>query len=153
MELCSMLCGSLDKRGIWGRTDTCMLLLLSRFSRVPLGSPVSGILQARILEWVAISFSNAWKWKAKVKSLSCAQLLATPWTAACQAPPYMGFSRQEYWNGVPLPSYFFPLSLRLPRSSGHTWFLVLRILEKKSCFPSHGIHIPKKGRLLILHGP
>ena len=59
MELCSMLCGSLDKRGIWGRTDTCMLLLLSRFSCVPLGSPVSGILQARILEWVAIFFSNA----------------------------------------------------------------------------------------------
>ena len=70
----------------------------------PPGSSVSGILQAKILEWVAISFSNAWKWKAKVKSLSRALLLATPWTAAYQAPPSMGFSRQEYWSGVPLPS-------------------------------------------------
>ena len=70
----------------------------------PTGSPVPGILQARILEWVAISFSNAWKWKVKVKSLSGVWLLATPWTAAHQAPPSMGFSRQEYWSGVPLPS-------------------------------------------------
>ena len=66
----------------------------------PLGSPVPGILQARTLKWVAISFSDAWKWKVKVKSLSCAQLLATPWAAAYQAPP----SRQEYWSGLPLPS-------------------------------------------------
>ena len=70
----------------------------------PAGSPVPGILQARTLEWVAISFSNAWKWKVKVKSLSRARLLATPWTTAFQAPPSMGFSRQEYWSGVPLPS-------------------------------------------------
>ena len=70
----------------------------------PSGSPVPGILQARTLEWVAISFSNAWKWKVKVKSLSCVRLLATPWTAAHQAPPSVGFSRQEYWSGVPLPS-------------------------------------------------
>ena len=70
----------------------------------PPGSPVPGILQARTLEWVAISFSNAWKWKVKLKSLSRAQLLATPWAAAYQAPPSMGFSRQEYWSGVPLPS-------------------------------------------------
>ena len=69
----------------------------------PLGSPVPGILQARTLEWVAISFSNARKWKVKVKSLSCVQLLATPWTAAHQAPPSMGLSRQEYWSGVPSP--------------------------------------------------
>ena len=68
------------------------------------GSPVPGILQARTLEWVAISFSNAWKWRVKVKSLSRVRLLATPWTAAYQAPPSMGFSRQEYWSGVPLPS-------------------------------------------------
>ena len=89
-----------------------LLLLLSRFSRVrlcapidgsPPGSPVPGILQARTLEWDAISFSNAWKWKVKVKLLSCVRLLATPWTAAHQAPPSMGFSRQEYWSGVPLP--------------------------------------------------
>ena len=70
----------------------------------PLGSYVPGILQARILEWVAISFSNAWKWKVKVKSLSRPRLLATPRTAAYQASPSMGFSRQEYWSGVPLPS-------------------------------------------------
>ena len=66
------------------------------------GPAIPGILQARILEWVAISFSNAWKWKVKVKSLSRVQLLATSWTAAYQAPPSMGFSRQEYWSGVPL---------------------------------------------------
>ena len=65
----------------------------------PSGSPVPGILQARTLEWVAISFSSAWQWKVKVKSLSCVWLLATPWTAAHQAPPSMGFSRQEYWSG------------------------------------------------------
>ena len=70
----------------------------------PSGSSVPGILQARTLDWVAISFSNAWKWKVKVKSLSRAWLLATPWTAAYQAPPSKGFSRQEYWSGVPLPS-------------------------------------------------
>ena len=70
----------------------------------PPGSPIPGILQARILEWIAISFSNSWKWKVKVKSLSRVRLLVTPWTAAYQAPPSMGFSRQEYWSGVPLPS-------------------------------------------------
>ena len=74
----------------------------------PPGSPIPGILQARTLEWVAISFSNAWKWKVKVKSLSRVQLFATPWTAAYQAPPSMGFSRQEYWSGVPFTS--LPLS-------------------------------------------
>ena len=60
------------------------------------GYPVPGILQARTLEWVAISFSNAWKWKVKVKSLCRAWPSVTPWTAAYQAPPSMGFSRQEY---------------------------------------------------------
>ena len=89
------------------------LLLLSHFSRVwlcdpinssPPGSPVPGILQARTLEWVAISFSDAWKWKVKVKSLSHVWLFATPWTVAYQAPLPMGFSRQEYWSGVPLLS-------------------------------------------------
>ena len=70
----------------------------------PPGSPVPGILQARTLECVTISFSNAWKWKVKVKSLSLVRLLATPWTAAHQAPLSMGFSRQEYRSGVPLPS-------------------------------------------------
>ena len=70
----------------------------------PPGSAIPGILQARTQEWVAISFSNAWKWKVKVKLLSRAQLIATPWTAAHQVPQSMGFSRQEYWSGVPLPS-------------------------------------------------
>ena len=67
----------------------------------PPGSTVPGIPQARTLEWIAISFSNAWKWKVKVKSLSRARLFATPWTAAYQAPPSMGFSSQEYWSGLP----------------------------------------------------
>ena len=70
----------------------------------PPGSPVPGILRARTVEWVAIAFSNAWKWKVKVKSLSCVRLFATPWTAAHQAPPSVGFSRQKYWSGVPSPS-------------------------------------------------
>ena len=75
----------------------------------PPDSPVLGILQARTLEWVAISFSNAWKWKVKGKSLSHVRLFVTPWTVAYQAPPSMGFVRQEYWSGVPLPSpnYFY----------------------------------------------
>ena len=90
-----------------------LLLLLSRFMSCPTlcdpidgsppGSPVPEILQARTLEWVAISFSK-WKWKVKVKSLSRVWLFATPWTAAHQAPPSMGFSGQEYWSGVPSPS-------------------------------------------------
>ena len=70
----------------------------------PPGSLVPGILQARTLEWVAISFSNAWKWKVKVKSLSLVRLSGTPWIVAYQAPLPMGFSRQEYWSGLPLPS-------------------------------------------------
>ena len=105
-----------------------LLLLLSRFSRVwlcdpidssPPGSSVPGILQARTLEWVAISFSSAWKWKVKVTLLSRVWLLATPWTVARQAPPSVGFSRQEYWSGVPLPSlcfmwgtYYYPHFIR-----------------------------------------
>ena len=87
--------------------QSCLTLCNPIDSSLP-GSPVPGILQARTLEWVAISFSNAWKWKVKVKSLSHVWLLVTPWTAANQAPPSMGFSRQEYWSGVPLPSPIFP---------------------------------------------
>ena len=83
--------------------QSCPTLCDPRYGN-PAGSPVLGILQARTLEWVAISFSNAWKWKVKLKSLSRVWLLATPWTAAYQAPPSMGFFRQEYWSGVPLPS-------------------------------------------------
>ena len=70
----------------------------------PPGSPIPEILHARTLEWVAISFSSAWKWKVKVKSLSHVQLFTTPWTVAYQVPLSMGFSRQQYWSGVPLPS-------------------------------------------------
>ena len=77
----------------------------------PPGSSIHGIFPARVLEWVAISFSKAWKWKVKVKSLSRVRLLATPWTAAHQVPPSMGFSRQEYWSGLPLPSLKAPLGL------------------------------------------
>ena len=69
----------------------------------PPGSTIPRILQARTLEWVAISFSSAGKWKVKGKSLSRVRLFATPWTAAHQAPLSMGFSRQECWSGVPLP--------------------------------------------------
>ena len=99
--------------------------LCNRIDGSPPGSPVPGILQARTLEGVAISFSNSWKWKVKVKSLSCVRLLGTPWIAAHQAPPSMGISRQEYWSGVPLPSplnspYWFNfLQLGLP----YTFFL------------------------------
>ena len=98
----------------------------------PPGSPIPGILQARTLEWVPISFSNAWKWKVKVKSLSRAWLLVTPWTAAYQAPPSVGFSRQEYWSGVPLPS---PLALlvkqKLIRYKGRHFQYVLSRDRKK----------------------
>ena len=88
--------------------QSCLTLCDSIDSSPP-GSPVPGILQARTLEWVAISFSNAWKWTVKVKSLSRVRLSETPWTAAYQAPPSMGFSRQEYWSGVPLPSLLMTL--------------------------------------------
>ena len=97
----------------------------------PQGSPVPGILQAWTLEWAAISFSNAWKWKVKVKSLSRVRLLTTPWTTAYQAPPSMGFSRQEYWSGVPLPSPRYNIDgsykwVHTPRCLGnqgeHRWF-------------------------------
>ena len=72
------------------------LTMCSPIDVSPPGSPIPGILQARALEWVAVSFSNAWKWKVKVKSFSRVQLFTKPWTAAYQAPPSMGFSRQEY---------------------------------------------------------
>ena len=84
------------------------LTLCNPIDSSPPGSTIPGILQASTLEWVAISFSNARKWKVKVKLLSLVWLLVTPWTAAHQDPLSMGFSRQEYWSGVPLPS---PLNL------------------------------------------
>ena len=82
------------------------------------GSSVHGIFQARVLEWGAIAFSNAGKWKVKVKSLSHLWLPATPWTTAYQAPLSMGFSRQEYWSGVPLPSPNYWWSL-----ANFSWFV------------------------------
>ena len=98
--------------------QSCPSLCDPRDGSLP-GSPVPGILQARTLEWLAISFSNAWKWKVKVKWLrlstwklrSHVWLLETPWTIVYQAPPSMGFSRQEYWSGVPLPSPYVMLRL------------------------------------------
>ena len=89
------------------------------------GCAIPGILQARTLEWVATSFSNAWKWKVKGNSLSHVWLIATPWTAAYQAPPSMGFSRQEYWSGVPSLS-----PDKMPRGKA---ILILRFLEN-NCF-------------------
>jgi len=80
---------------------------LTRYNPIdgsPPGSPVPGILQARTLEWVVISFSKSWKWKLKVNSLSRVWLLVTPWTAAHQAPLSMGVSRWEYWSESPVPS-------------------------------------------------
>ena len=90
--------------------QSCLTLCDPRDGSPP-GSPIPGILRARTLEWVAISFSNAWKWKVKVKSFSRVRLLATPWTAAHQAPQSTGFSRQEYWSGLPLPSPVSMVSL------------------------------------------
>ena len=94
---------------IWKKVSTAKslqscLTLCDPIDGSPPGSPVPGILQARTLEWVVISFSNAGKWKVKVKTLSCVWPSATPWTTAYQAPPSMGFSRQECWSGVPLLS-------------------------------------------------
>ena len=93
-----------SERGHAAKSLQSCLTLCDPIDGSPPGSTVPGILQARTLEWGAISFSNAWKWKVKVKSLSRFRLFTTPWTAAHQAPPSMGFSRQEYWSGVPLPS-------------------------------------------------
>ena len=102
-------CGGMSCSILTGAAAAAKLLqscptLCNPIDGSPSGSPVPGILQARTLEWVAISFSNAWKWKVKGKLLSRVWLLAAPWTAAYQAPPSMRFSRQEHWSGVPLPS-------------------------------------------------
>ena len=87
--------------------QSCLTLCDPIDSSLP-GSSVPGILQARTLEWVAISFSNTWKWKVKVKSLSHVQLFVTPWTIAYQVPPSMGYSRQEYWSDLQFPSLDHP---------------------------------------------
>ena len=103
----------------------------------PPGSAVPGILQARTLEWVAISFSNAWKWKVKGKSLSRVWLFATPWTAAYQSPPSVGFSRQKYWIGGPLPSPNIAKTLALTLTfiwCSDLWFC----LQLQKCFTLQG---------------
>ena len=105
------------------------LTLCNPIDRSPPGSPIPGILQARTLEWVAISFSSAWKWKVKAKSLSRVWLLVSPWTAAYQAPPSMGFSRQEYWSGVPLPSPEWMLSSCIFRVFLHWFYMRPEISE------------------------
>ena len=86
----------------------------------PPGSSVPGILQTRTLQWAAISFSSAWKWKGKVKSLSRVRLFATPRTAAYRVPPPMGFSRQEYWIGLPLPSPILKLTNKKEKAKINT---------------------------------
>ena len=125
----------------------------------PPGSLIPGILQARTLEWVAISFSSAWKWKVKVKSLSRVRPSATPWTAAFQAPPSMGFSRQEYWSGVPLPSPFTHLENFQNWSQASRRLLLLyqlsscNILNPLLSFQqsSEHLHHLKKLRSLLSH--
>ena len=92
-----------EKKAAATKSLQLCLTLCNPIDGSPPGSLIPGVLQARTLEWVAISFSNAWKWKLKGKSFSRVRLFATPWTAAYQAPPSMGFSRQEYWSGLPLP--------------------------------------------------
>ena len=96
----------------------------------PTRLPIPGILQARTQEWVAISFSNAWKWKVKGKSLSGVQLFATPWTAAYQAPPSMGLSRQEYWSGVPLPSPSSTINkhIKMRRNFWRSWMCFIALV-------------------------
>ena len=121
LDLIAYILGTtLDKRSASAESLQSCPTLCDPIDGSPPGSPVPGILQARTLEWVAISFSNAWKCKVKGKSLSRVWPSATPWTAAFQAPPSMGFSRQDDWSGVPLPSPdkrsilgFFPRTCKL----------------------------------------
>ena len=106
------------------------LTLCDPIDGCPPGSPIPGILQARTLEWVAISFCNAWKWKVKGKSLSRVRLFLTPWTAAYQAPPSMGFSRQEHWSGLPFPS---------PRRESEKWKWSRSVMSDSS--RPHGLQL------------
>ena len=130
----------------------------------PPGSPVPGILQARTLEWVAISFFNAWKWKVKVKSLSRVRLLAAPWTAAYQAPPSMGFYRQEHQSGVPLPSplwsarahqTFSPLCPALPAAGYFPSCVVAHTVAstQKACSSSPSMSVETLSLLCLVEQP
>ena len=112
--------------------QSCLTLCDPRDGSPP-GSPVPGILQARTLEWVVISFSNAWKWKVKVKAPCRVRLFATPWTAAHQAPPSMGFSRQEYWKMLPtapLEAFGF-LTPKNPVVGAGQWTKVMAAQSRK----------------------
>ena len=154
--LCWEICSSVE--GDWARIS-CLVMSLSHYAAAkslqscptlcntiedsPPGSAVPAILQARTLEWVAISFSNAWKWKVKVKSLSCVRLVATPWTAASQAPPSMGVSRQEYWSGVPSPS---PVSLWHKDNAVLMSWVILEdnVLNWQYFFPKYLLEFPSE---------
>ena len=96
------------------------------------GFSVHGILQARTLERVAISFPNAWEWKVKVKSLSHVRLFAIPWTAAHQAPPSIGFSGQQYWSRVPLPSSWYHLGYQICGCRGWRFPSVITSMSMRS---------------------
>ena len=127
LQSCPTLCDPIDSR--------------------PPGSPVPGILQARTLEWVAISFSNARKWKVKVRLLSCVWLLATPWTAAYQAPSSMGFTRQEYWSGCLLLNFELHMlgaSLCTGDSEGLISVLLGRVIISEPCGCSVGSRVLAK---------
>ena len=100
------------------------LTLCDSIDGSPPGSPVPGILQARTLEWVAISFSDAWKWKVKGNSLSRVWLFATPWTASHQAPPSMRFSSKS--TGVGCHRLFHPTgACPLISAFNSVWALLL----------------------------
>ena len=120
------ICATTEALRLWAaaaaaKSHQSCLGLCDPIDGSPPDTPIPGILQERTLEWVAISFSNAWKWKVKVKLLSRVRLFTTPWTAAYQAPPSTGFSRGEYWSGVPLPS---PRAMREGSSPGFSpWFI------------------------------
>ena len=127
-------------------TQLC-LTLCDPIDGSPPGSSILGILQARTLEWVAISFSSAWKWKVKVKSFSHAQLVASPWTSAYQVPLSMGLSRQEYWSGVPLPSLH---GLYSPWNSPGQNTGVGRLYLLQGIYPAQGLNpgLPHCRRIL-----
>ena len=125
--------------------------LCDPIDRSPPGSPVPGILQARTLEWVAISFSNAWKWKVKVKSLGRVWLVVTPWTAAYQAPLPMGFSKQEYWSGVPLPSPPSPGDLPNPRTEPRSPALQADSLQSETAGKPHLYNIHTHIHIYLNH--
>ena len=134
--------------------QSCPTLCDPRDSSPP-GSPVPGILQARTLEWVAISFSNAWKWEVKGKSLSRVWPSATPWTAAYQALPSMGFSMQEYWSGVPSPSPSTYINLSKNSCSIYHVGPKLKIKTQANMTKVHGLypprHSPNKKKICLMY--